>query len=176
MRGPFSIPQGNVLKAFGITSSPTQLDGFTDIAQATLDLLPWFQQANRSFISQPLVVVNNTGTFFYNLFVPPVNKVWLVNRVSFRATTAADQNLRASAVALVAVFGANLAPFPVGRESTTQLVDVIGVGAINASNDRPFFLSGPNGDQCGIYVHSITVGVGGSIDTLGDIEFWEFDA
>ena len=173
MRGPFSIPQGAVLKAFGITSSATQLDGFTDMAQATLDLLPWFQLSNRQQKKETTAVAA-VAMYLSSALSPPANKIWLVERLSVRASAGAAEIIRLGAAHAQVVQGGAFCEFKVGAESSSSLTDAAGVGIAVSSSDRPFLVNGSASDRLGFFVHKITTA--GAIDVETSVVFWEFDA
>jgi len=176
MRGPVSIPQGFTLKAFGITSSPTQIDGFEDQAKMMIDLLPWLQEANGIIIDgNATMAIGGLGYGSGGLGLGPVvGKIWLVQYASLVVTVPAGDSCdfhvaRTSNVAP----GLNVV---VGPEAFANRLHAASANESRpvATNDRPFFLNGRNQEQIGNYCKYFDAGV--AFATQVNALYWEFDA
>jgi len=176
MRGPVSIPQGFTLKAFGITSSPTQIDGFEDQAKMMIDLLPWLQEANSIIIDgNATMAIGGLGYGSGGLGLgPDPGEIWLVQYASLSVSVPAGDGIdfhlaRTSNVApgINVVVGPEAFGNRLHAASTNAALPV-------AYNDRPFFLNGRNQEQIGNFCKYFDAGV--AFATSVNALYWRFDA
>jgi len=176
MRGPISIPQGFTLKAFGITSSVTQVDGFIDQAQLSVDWLPWLIEANSvSIDGNATLAIGGTGYGSGGIGLgPPATKVWLVSRADITVNVDPTEG-----IAFQVARTSNLGPgtnVTVGNIVSSDPLWVP-IGATPrfplARNDGMFFLRGRFQEQIGVHVTDFTNA--GAFATTINAMYWEFD-